>query len=157
MKELRFRQPIFSGEDRKFVGFHYWGVINDRFVGPREWNWEQPPHGSNDINIAQYPEKSQLFTGLLDKNKKEIWEGDIVIFEDTYTEPILDDGSGPTEPCNHFSEVIFKNGAFGVDVKDSADCFSAKFYSFDGVDYEIGETEYEVIANIHENPEDLLR
>ena len=64
------------------------------------------------------------FTGLKDKNGKEIYEGDIAIF-----------GSDPAE------QIIFKSGAFrwGGD--------------FDYILQISEEYETEVIGNIYENPE----
>lgn len=65
MEKIKFRQRI--GDE-----WHYWGFIEDKyrlsFVAPIT-------HG---ITIEQARKDSQQFTGLLDKNKKEIYEGDIV-------------------------------------------------------------------------------
>ncbi len=63
------------------------------------------------------------WTGLHDKNGKEIWEGDIVKWD-----------HGVTEDDNGIGEVVFKGGRFKVRY-----CFCCH-------------TEYEVIGNIYENP-----
>ncbi len=92
------------------------------------------------------------YTGLKDKNGKEIYEGDIVIIEDTYKEQILDDGSGPIEPFNHLALVVFEHAEFGTHIKDSGDVFCSGFWSFAMIERETGQNEFEVIGNIYENP-----
>lgn len=62
-KELKFRQRL--SDDT----WHYWGFIQDgRFVSPV-------------LNSETYQDAikhSQQFTELIDKNKNEVWVGDIV-------------------------------------------------------------------------------
>lgn len=69
------------------------------------------------------------FTGLKDKNKKEIYERDIVRLEGIRIE-------------GKNKEVSFKNGAFGIDG-----------YSFDYGFEELNWEEIEIIGNRFENPE----
>jgi len=75
-REIKFRQ-----KNKTKKGWHYWGIFKGEFVSP--------------INCGK---DSQQFTGLKDKNGKEIYEGDIVEFEDE---------SGTTE-----DEIVFGNGSF---------------------------------------------
>ena len=77
----------------------------------------------NDIELIQY-------TGLKDKNNKEIYEGDI-LFE-SFGE--------------RYYRVIFKNGSFSTEFKGDFE-----EYSFDLID--VVAQSCEVVGNIYENPE----
>jgi len=90
MREIKFRQAIFS--DGKFLKWHYWGFIDNSFVGVVSPLEEAIKH-------------SQQFTGLHDKNGEEIWEGDII-------DGIFVEGDEFGK-----SEVIFQDGAFSLKLK----------------------------------------
>lgn len=74
----------------------------------------------NDVEITQ-------FTGLKDKNGKEIYEGDIVVY-------------GNDEP----QEVVFKNQQFCISFEDYGEVTLRVFDD---------QNKWRVIGNIYENPE----
>jgi len=105
------------------------------------------------------------FTGLKDKNSKEIYEGDIVILPDTESE-FVDVGIGvdmkvAETPVNSIGEIRYVNGGFGIYFNESGECWEKGFNSFHTTDYTKMlncdtsdlEKEIEIIGNIYENPE----
>ena len=78
-----------------------------------------------------YPETVGQFTGLLDKNGKKIFEGDVVEGPDFTPE---DDGYGV---------VYYKDGSFWVEGNSLTGTFSENYWSHS----------LEVIDNIHDNQE----
>lgn len=79
----------------------------------------------DDVELMQY-------TGLKDKNNKEIYEGDIVLIK-------LDETS-----TWHKTVVGFKKGAFIADLIDKEDYVYIFHHGFTGDDFEI-------IGNVYEN------
>lgn len=128
MREIKFRQSIMR--KGKFGSWHYWGFLSDG-------NFSSP---SNDwvSQNEEYP--SQQFTGLKDKNGKEIYEGDIVIF--TYN-PIH------SQMSNSFTGIVewdIANPCFmiqGISNKYKTE------YDF----VMCGLAKLEIIGNIYENQE----
>jgi uncharacterized phage protein (TIGR01671 family) len=135
MREIKFRawDNVLKefGPDNAFVGFSFFGeVLTFDMIGMRiSETMDKRPHlggaalmGTNDFVVEQ-------FTGLKDKNGREIYEGDVVR-QDTSFEwfgKVVWDG-----PC---PGLIGVNGSSGWD-------------ALMGV-----EEPMVVIGNIHENPE----
>ena len=126
MKEIKYRQRIAGA-------FHFWGIIGNDFVSPMaigEENFQNTIHDE--------------YTGLKDKNGKEIYEEDIISL------------NGGADPFN--CEVMFEYG-----------CFCAKVFWIDPtikntLNLPKGYPELkhyiempfctaEIIGNRHENPE----
>lgn len=141
MKNLKFRQLIWDYDKDELLEWHYWGFIDGKFIEPQT-------DGVNPEDNYQ----SQMFTGLLDKQGKEIYEGDIVKYKFIYgfeAEESLEDGWSEKD-CDEdkistgVKEVKFIGGEFLPREQGS--------YPDDGY-YGWRYYDIEVIGNIHENPE----
>jgi uncharacterized phage protein (TIGR01671 family) len=122
MKEVKFRQPIWN--KKKFVGWHYWGFIGGGFIGI------VPP-------IEKAKQEVQQYTGLKDKNEKEIYEGDILIVRELHDSNAFD-GVWNNEKQESIPQIIECNSP--IDWILPSDISWHPNY-------------WEVIGNIYENPE----
>ena len=108
------------------IKFRAWDKLNKEMFNVEIMNFQEKQvykdivsyRTFNDIELMEY-------TGLEDKNGKEIYEGDI-LFESSIEE---------------YFKVIFENGSFRAEVDE---------YSLDLEDYA---RICEVVGNIYENPE----
>lgn len=126
MREIKFRGKTKRGE--WVVGFYWSNLLGNHFI--KKVVDERNYFITEDVEIVA--ETVGQFIGLLDKNGKEIYEGDICRWK--FKRPWK-------EEC-HVSEVIWRelNGAWRLNTAGD----TTKMRQ---------DIQYEVIGNIHENPE----
>jgi len=120
-REIKFR-IIHNGKT------YYWGYCEGGFAGI--------PTSNNGLTLGKAKDLSCQFTGLKDKNGKEIYEGDIC--------------EGPSGPTKKVKAKIVYDG-FGVPGLMALDC--CQFMDLAQVGAEVGFKNIEIIGNLYENPE----
>ncbi len=119
MKDIKYRQRV-NGK------WHYWGFLSDGFTAPYE----------------KY--ESNAFTGLHDKNGKEIYEMDIVAFRNKYDWDTDESGEWSLD---HVGLVEWREEDSMYAIVDK---LGDPTYHYQLAHAEFG---IEVIGNIYENPE----
>ncbi len=125
MREIKFRVHYLDKKERDAHGAAF-----------SIWTVEYP--GSDLSYVLSHKEYAvSQYTGLHDKNGKEIYEGDIVRVQSQYE---------TDEPIDSVAEVYFRDGAFRCAFHDmilgERVCTGSE-----------GNWNMEVIGNIYENPE----
>ena len=123
MREIKFRAWL--KEERKMVN------VETLFIGINRLCFGNSK--TEDLFFRDFEEVELMqYTGLKDKNSKEIYEGDIVLIK-------LD------ETSTWYKTVVgFKKGAFIADLIDKEDYVYIFYPGFTGDDFEI-------IGNVYEN------
>ena len=132
------REILFRGKQRTMLDWvEGTGVFND---GTNTWlsaNESNKPIACGLNHKIVLPETVGQYTGLIDKNGKKIFEGDILRW-------VGPDGEGG-KVYVEYAEGVF--GLLSVECPDTPpDLFA---------DFEDGDQTLEVIGNIHDNPEPL--
>ena len=145
------------------IKFRAWdGDLKKMICGLGNMMTEWDSYRSYEVEDILKDESIMQFTGLSDKNGKEIYEGDIVLYEDTESE-YVDVGIGVDMKvaemgANSFFPVEFRNGSFGIKVKDSEllpnDWYSMEQFANETSAKEMGDG-MEIIGNIYQD-KDLL-
>lgn len=141
MREIKFRVLDKDGDMRFPPPVHEWDFNDCQYFSE---------YTNKDTAVMQ-------FTGLLDKNGKEIYEGDILAHMSTRRKGYQKDGNtvykkivyGRSNPqCNSVTDYI---GFWAVSLNDTdISCGGS-------IGYQINSMGAEVIGNIHENPELLQK
>jgi len=131
---------------KREIKFRFWYKEENRMVVPDDEEWELFWSGTNNFSFAQVNtgtgdwniknEDVMQYTGLLDKNGNEIYEGDIF---GVYS--LTGDFAGTNEPRG---KVIFdvELGAYCVEDVNGGWVYLSEY---------ITKPRYEIIGNIYEN------
>ena len=142
MREIKFRLR----HDNKIIGYEKWYQgyrTSHSDLGYKYEDWSAHPCWLYSVDGKYWNSKPPTglanlkdeYTGLKDKNGKEIYEGDVVRWVE---------GApwNPEEPISLVGSTSFDNGGWWIDCVQSN--------SFNGYLVDVG---CEVIGNLYENPE----
>lgn len=142
MREIIFRgKNIYTENEENYGKWVYGGLsqVTGKNCLSRTWITPLDKNGYNDESVAVDENTVGQFTGLCDRNKKKIFEGDIVKYEDDSSYPSYD-------VFVNVGEVVYEGNAFWVSERN-------RVGMEDLVDFSNNTIECEVIGNIYDNPE----
>lgn len=133
--------------------FRAWDKFNAQYWNSEEYNnlgdfFKKIQHfidGGNDLIIEQ-------FTGLIDKNGKEVYEGDIIKWKETRFFNKEQEQKGVAMPRFFKSAVVYDDAEFLVSSTQEFDTPLCCFFRTEDVHNQF-DYKAEVIGNIYENPE----
>lgn len=145
MREILFRGKLVNGGDWVEGSYHYSADKSKHYILNLERFLERSYHNGNELAMHSgevhevIPETVGQFTGLNDKNGKNIFEGDILLG--------MEEGNGETTA---WEQVRYK-----IEFNPKSTAFVGVEIGVDNWDIEISDinTYYEIIGNIHDNPE----
>lgn len=153
MREIKFRG--YNKELHKWIYGYYIEVMDDSHIYDPEqskvsvWDDDNPNIGYDMFGFFEVePESVGQYTGLKDKNGKEIYEGDIVEFPSSlniFIDIDYSDYKNTQPPKDIISPVYYAGGQFTFHW----------MYGQEG--QEVGFEDVEIIGNIYENSELLKK
>lgn len=132
MRQIKFRGKRVDNREWGYGGYYQASTGENRII-----TVDETTGTITDWNVQ--PDTVGQFTGLLDKNGKEIYEGDIITLKGNYPRVVLwDKMSWALMPTEYFHD----------------ETFWIMNLQHPGLDWwEEFADEFEVIGNIHDNPE----
>ena len=127
MREIKFR--LWDGKR-----FHYWGYLKEGIS--KNLVFTSPPQLGTPLTQEEMRDRSKQFTGLKDKNGKEIYEGDIIQW------------SHKSWDVSAVKRAVINWDYIGWAV-DGVKSFNRDAIDSFGVDF----SKCNIIGNIYENPE----
>ena len=131
MRPIKFRIPFFNSKDGSFSHFGYWGAIDNNGKPIYDHGSFYSPSQSSACSKGWH----EQFTGLFDKEGKEIYEGDIVDLQ-------------PDQDDKIWHRVVkYNTSAFHFRAIHTSANHPLYFHKF------ARDRKLIIICNIHENPE----
>lgn len=137
--DIMKRDIVFRGKDVVTGEWYYGDLEFSRYIG-RAYIHTYNEDGIYCRQVEVDPDSVGQYTGLHDKNGKDIYEGDIV--KHPYVDPIFGDLVEGKDGDGVTSEVVFHDGAFVVKYDDDDYIYLDAFTRHGHV---------EVVGNVFEN------